>query len=41
MFKVDLNSDLEESFDTYKMGMDEKNFKICKLSKCRLWLSCG
>lgn len=24
MFKVDLNSDLGESFGTYKMGMDEE-----------------
>lgn len=28
MFKVDLNSDLGESFGTYKMGMDEKNLKF-------------
>lgn len=41
MFKVDLNSDLGESFGAYKMGMDEEILKFCKFSKCRLWLSCG
>ncbi len=40
MFKVDLNSDLGESFGAYKMGMDEEILN-CKFSKCRLWLSCG
>ncbi|MDE5914704.1 MAG: LamB/YcsF family protein, partial [Campylobacter jejuni] len=28
MFKVDLNSDLGESFGAYKMGMDEKILKF-------------
>ncbi|HFJ2263310.1 TPA: LamB/YcsF family protein, partial [Campylobacter coli] len=28
MFKVDLNSDLGESFGVYKMGMDEEILKF-------------
>ncbi|WP_173938114.1 LamB/YcsF family protein, partial [Campylobacter coli] len=28
MFKVDLNSDLGESFGAYKMGMDEEILKF-------------
>ena len=40
MYKVDLNSDLGESFGNYTIGNDDKVIPSDHISQCSLRLSC-
>ena len=40
MYKVDLNSDLGESFGSYTIGNDEKVIPLITFSQCSLRLPC-